>query len=151
MVDDNAADEVLLALGFMLNTAFFAVDARLVQEVVKVGEITPVFAAPSGVLGIRNLRGRIVTVIDMATHLGVGTVAADAGNRLLIMDHQGEYYGFLVAALTDTFTLEVAGIDTAPANLEPELRSRLRGVWRDDDRLTALLDSRTLFDWDLDV
>jgi len=149
MADDGSVEDMLLVVGFTLDKAFFAVEARLVQEVVKVGEITPVFAAPPGVLGIRNLRGRIVTVIDMAAHLGLGGVTTDTGNRLLIMEHQGEFFGFLVDALTDTFTLEAGSIDAAPANLEPELRNRLRGVWRDAERLTAILDSQRLFDWDL--
>lgn len=138
----------LLVTGFTLGEAAFGVDAQLVQEVVKVGELTPVHDAPPGVVGIRNLRGRIVTVVDMSTHLDLGSVAISPNNRLLIMEHQGESYGFLVDAVTDAMTLDEESIIAPPASLDPALRGRLLGVWRKGDRLTAILDPQTLFQWE---
>lgn len=140
--------EGLLVTGFQLGSASFGVDARLVQEVVKVGELTRVHDAPPGVVGIRNLRGRIVTVVDTAVHLGLGCVETTPENRLLIIEHQGESFGFLVDAVTDAIALEEKGIGAPPASLDPALSGRLRGVWRDADRLTAILDPQTLFQWE---
>jgi purine-binding chemotaxis protein CheW len=137
----------LLVTGFELGDASFGVDARLVQEVVKVGELTRVHDAPSGVVGIRNLRGRIVTVVDTAVHLGLGRVAIGPENRLLIMEHQGESFGFLVDSVTDAIPLEEKGLSAPPGSLDAALSSRLSGVWREADRLTAILDPQTLFQW----
>jgi purine-binding chemotaxis protein CheW len=136
-----------LATGFMLGTAAFGVDARLVMEVVKVGELTRVHDAPDGVVGIRNLRGRIVTVVDMATHLGLGSVSIGPETRLLIMEHQGEPYGFLVDEVTDAVALDEDAIGALPPGLSPPLRERARGVFRKEDRLMAILDPRALFQW----
>ncbi|MCC6490961.1 MAG: chemotaxis protein CheW [Candidatus Hydrogenedentes bacterium] len=147
MHQDEASDGMLVT-GFRLGEAAFGVDARLVQEVVKVGEITRVHDAPPGVVGIRNLRGRIVTVVDMASHLDLGDVEEGPDTRLLIMEHQGESYGFLVDAVTDAIALDEGLVGAAPASLDPALRNRLRGVWREGDRLTAILDPRALFQWD---
>ena len=147
MHDDVETTDGLLLTGFRLGDASFGVDARLVQEVVKVGEVTRVHGAPLGVTGIRNLRGRIVTVVDMAEHLGLGTVEIDSDSRLLLIERQGESFGFLVDAVTDAMTLDEKNIGAPPANMDPVLRGRLRGVWREGDRLTTILDPEALFVW----
>lgn len=143
----EAADDGLLVTGFTVADASFGIDARLVLEVVKVGEVTPVHGAPSGVSGVRNLRGRIVTVVDMAAHLGLGSIELDPETRLLIMDWQGESFGFLVDAVTDAIALNAERIGTPPDGIAPELRSRLTGVWRKNDTLTAIIDAEALFQW----
>lgn len=148
-MDFNAErGDVNLITGFCVSDAYFGVDARLVLEVVKVGELTRVHGAPRDVVGIRNLRGRIVTVVDMATHLGLGSVEIGPDSRLLIMESQGEPYGFLVEAVTDAMAIEPSSLNAAPASLEPSLRGRLLGIWREDDRLTAVLDPAVLFRWE---
>ncbi len=144
--DEEKTDGLLLT-GFSLGDASFGVDARLVQEVVKVGEVTRVHGAPPGVTGIRNLRGRIVTVVDMAEHLGLGTVDINTESRLLIMERLNESFGFLVDAVTDALSLDEGLIGAPPANMDPVLRGRLRGVWREGDRLTTILDPEALFIW----
>lgn len=141
---DEHADELMI-LGFMLGDASFGVDARLVQEVVRVGEITRVHGTPPSVLGIRNLRGRIVTVLDLAQHMELGVATRGPDSRLLIMDADGEAIGFLVDLVTDASALAKESIGPLPASLDPAMRSRLTGVWRDGERLVALLDSKALF------
>lgn len=137
----------LLMTCFKLGGAAFGIDARLVQEVVRSGEITPVHGAPSDVIGIRNLRGHVVTVVDTATHLGLGKIKESPNTRVLIMEREGEYYGFLVDAVTDALSLEEDRIGPAPSSMDPALRSRLRGVWREGGQLTAILDPDELFRW----
>jgi len=146
-IREETADDGLLVTGFIVAGAAFGIDARLVLEVVKVGELTPVHGAPPGVCGVRNLRGRIVTVVDMATHLGLGCVETGPETRLLIMEHQSEPFGFLVDAVTDAIALDAERINTPPAGMDPDLRSRLSGVWRENDSLTAIIDAGALFKW----
>ena len=145
--EDNGASDTLLVTGFTLGPAAFGVDARLVQEVVKVGDITPVHGAPDDIAGIRNLRGRIVTVVDMAKHLGLGSVQNASDTRVLIMEHLGESFGFLVDSVGDAIALEEENITPPPSSLDPALHGRLRGVWRDGSSLTAILDPLALFVW----
>jgi chemotaxis signal transduction protein len=64
------------------------------------------------------------------------------------MEHQGESYGFLVDAVTEAIALDEERIGAPPASLDPALRGRLRGVWREADRLTAILDPQALFQWE---
>ncbi len=147
MQADETTTDGMLVTRFTVGTASFGLDARLVLEVVKVGDLTRVHNAPAEVLGIRNLRGRIVTVVDMAMHLKLGKVNPDAENRLLIMEHQGEPYGFLVDTVSDATAMPEDAMETPPASLAPALRRRLLGVWRQGAQLTAILNSEALFQW----
>jgi len=148
MQNDQEITDGLLVTRFTVCDADFGVDARLVLEVVKVGELTRVHDAPRGVAGIRNLRGRIVTVVDMAVHLDLGSTVIGGDTRMLIMENQGEAYGFLVDSVTDAIALDEDTIAPPPASLEPALRSKLRGVWRDGERLTAILEGNSFFQWE---
>ena len=138
--------ELRLLAGFCLGAGDFGLEAHLVQEVVKPGEITPVHGAPPGVVGIRNLRGRIVTVIDLAVHLQLGVVNHGPRTRLMILDGQGDLTGLLVDSVTDTFDVDLATLEPPPGNLSAALRGKVNGVWRQGERLTAYLDVRTLFE-----
>lgn len=146
-MDESSLDGTLIT-GFMVGEAAFGVDAQMVLEVVKVGAITPVHGAPPGVAGIRNLRGRIVTVVDMAVHLGLGEINPSPETRLLIMEDRGESFGFLVDIVTDAFVIRDEGLLSPASSLGPALASRIRGVWRDGDQLTAILDGAALFQWE---
>lgn len=148
MQEDEDLDEGLLITAFMLGDATFGVNARLVQEVVKVGNLTCVHHAPAAVAGIRNLRGRIVTVIDLAVWLELGCATLSPDARLLIMEGQGEPIGFLVDAVTDAMVVSEDRIAAPPASIDPALRTHLYGIWREGDRLIAILDPAALFRWD---
>jgi purine-binding chemotaxis protein CheW len=139
--------EKQLVTSFALCRGIFAINAELVQEVIKVGDITQVYGAPEDVVGIRNLRGRIVTVIDTAVHLDIGRAERSDAARLLIMEHQHEHYGFLVDSVIEAVMLDPDQIEPAPSSLDPALRSRLLGVWRNGDQLTAIIEPNQLFSW----
>ena len=130
----------LLAATFMLGQATFGVDTAQIQEVVRLGNLTPVHHAPAYVVGIRNLRGRIVTVIDLPTRLDLGRVAVGPESRILIVEGQGEPIGLLVDQVADTIDVNPADIQPAPSNVNGVQSRQLRGVCRHGARLVALLD-----------
>jgi len=138
-VDDN-----LLISTFLLGDAVFGIDANQVQEVARVGDMTPVHHAPPYVVGIRNLRGRIVTVIDLRARLELGRVAEGPDNRILIVDVHGEPLGLLVDRVADAVSASAAALTPAPPNLHGVQSQNLRGVCRGIDRLVALLNLDTL-------
>ena len=125
---------------FLLGDAAYGVDARQVQEVVKLGVITRVHRAPAEVVGIRNLRGRIVTVLDLRRCLGLGAVIPSADNRVLIVDSHGETVGLLVDAVEDTFITSLETLAPPPSNLPSGQVRSLRGVCRGGGRLVSLLE-----------
>lgn len=147
MEKDGKSSGDFLVVCFLLGESSFGVDASVVQEIVPVGKLTIVHDAPADVIGIRNLRGQIVTVIDMAARLGLSRADLCSEGRLLILKDRGELYGFLVDTVTEAVELNERQITTPPANraLSPSLRSQLLGVWQAGDKLSVLLDSDKLF------
>ena len=136
----SETNQKLLAATFLLGQAAFGVDTAQIQEVVRVGNLTPVHHAPAYVVGIRNLRGRIVTVIDLRTRLELGRVAVGPESRILIVEGQGEPIGLLVDQVADTIEVNPADIQPAPPNVNGVQGRHLRGVCRNGSRLVALLD-----------
>lgn len=136
----NNTDDALLVMSFSLGDAVFGIDARQIQEVAKVGGITSVHHAPADVVGIRNLRGHIVTVMDLRTRLELGRVAEGPETRILIVEGQGEPIGLLVDRVADTANVNTADIQPAPANVHGGQGRNVRGVCRCGGRLVALLD-----------
>jgi len=140
-VSRSEAGEDLLTATFCLgDDLLFGINAILIQEMVMVGEITPVRHAPGFVAGIRNLRGRIITVIDLAARLGIGSVEIGPETRILIADWKGEPVGLLVDRVSDALALEPGDLEPAPSNLHGVQMQKLLGVFRCGERLAALLD-----------
>lgn len=137
---ETAVDLLIATFQLGGDDGIFGVDASLVQEVVMVGELTPVRHSPDYVAGIRNLRGRIITVIDLCVRLGLGSVEIGPESRILIADWKGEPVGLLVDRVADAITLGAGELDSAPPNLHGVQMQKLLGVFRTGERLAALLD-----------
>jgi purine-binding chemotaxis protein CheW len=135
-------NEDLLVATFQLggDEGVFGLEATLIQEVVMVGDLTPVRHAPDYVAGIRNLRGRIITVIDLCVRLEMGMVEPGAESRILIADWKGEPVGLLVDRVADAVELNAGDLEPAPQNLHGLQMQKLLGVFRSGERLVALLD-----------
>jgi purine-binding chemotaxis protein CheW len=137
-------EEQLLASVFRLGNAYFGIPAAQIQEVVQIGTLTSVHHAPPFVSGIRNLRGRIVTVIDLKQKLELGDAVNSPDTRILIVDSEGELVGLLVDAVEDTVFLDGSCISSAPPQvdgIDPEV---LSGIYQFGDNLLALLNHEVL-------
>jgi purine-binding chemotaxis protein CheW len=132
---------------FHIGGALYGLDASLVQEVVRVGELTRVYDAPADVIGVRNLRGKIVTVIDMASHLGVGCIQRGPENRLILMDCDGDPYGFLVDSVSEAVMVNEAELVPVTGNLKTDFARRVRGLWRYNGEIVSMLETREIFSW----
>jgi purine-binding chemotaxis protein CheW len=137
---DEKTNDALLVITFMLGDAAFGITASYVQEVARVGDITPVHHAGAEVVGIRNLRGRIVTVIDLCTLLGLGSINSGPENRILIVESMGEPVGLLVDCISDTISVNPGQIQPPPSSVPGNQGRNLLGVWHSGERLIALLE-----------
>ncbi|MFO1497115.1 MAG: chemotaxis protein CheW [Verrucomicrobiota bacterium] len=134
------SQEGRLVATFLLGDASFGLDAHEVQEVTRVGDVTAVHHAPPYVVGIRNLRGRIVTIIDLGARLEQRPVVPGPENRIMIVEWQGEQIGLLVDNVTGTMTASADSIVPPPPNLHGIQGKNLVGVCRGGERLVGLLD-----------
>jgi purine-binding chemotaxis protein CheW len=140
MIDNEKNSEDKLIATFLLGGGLFGIDTKLIQEVVKAGAITPVHHAPDYVMGIKNLRGRIVTVIDLQVRLGLGVAEPTPATRIMIIDSAGEPVGLLVDGVSDTVLVNQDEVKPPPPGLHGIQGKNLLGVYRVGERLVALLD-----------
>ncbi len=125
---------------FRIGKETFGVDIFAVREIVKAQEITTVPGTTDYVLGIINLRGKIISVIDLAGRLGLGTANIDRVSRILVVDLDDFTVGFLVDAATEVLKLPDESIDAAPEELKNSIHDDyLEGVGKLDDRLVIIL------------
>ncbi|WP_455380900.1 chemotaxis protein CheW, partial [Acidihalobacter prosperus] len=113
MSDNNQdiQDDVLQCVTFELNGETYALDVMRVQEVLKVGEISPVPGAPEYVLGIINLRGKVVTVIDARLRLGLPYAESTEANRIIVLEAAGQDVGILVDSVAEVIQIPRSDID----------------------------------------
>ncbi len=138
----TAIDEQQMLLSmFFLGEAAFGLDTAQVQEVVRVGDITPVHHAPEFVLGVMNLRGRIATVIDLAIKLQLSRTEITQDSRIFIVDWQGEQIGLLVDRVADAIALDRTDLKPAPENVREIQGRQFEGVCHVHGTLIAMLDT----------
>lgn len=131
---------------FRLRDAYYALDAGVVLEVIRVGEITPVPHSVGEVLGVINLRGRIVTLIDMARVLGLPAQAPGPRSRIFIVEHLGEYVGLLADEVGEVAEVEDHELQPPPSSVPQERLRYCLNVYRLDHRVVMLLDSAALLE-----
>lgn len=110
------------------------------QEVILVEENSEVYHAPPYVRGIINLRGKIVTVLDIETKLGLPSNPVGADSRILIVAWNHEKVGLLVDVVTEVINLDKEQIGPVPLNISAKLSQFNNGVYNNADRLIGILD-----------
>ena len=120
----------------------YAFQLLKVQEVVRVSPVVAMRGAAVHVLGVMNLRGRIVPVTDLALWLGTGRVDADEQSRIIVLEHQDELIGVLVSALDDVTSISEDDIEQP---FQVASAGAVLGISRSDGTPTVLLDATALF------
>ncbi|WP_328597173.1 chemotaxis protein CheW [Curvivirga aplysinae] len=118
----------------------FGIPILMVQDIVEPDQITPVPLAPGAIAGVLNLRGRIVTVIDMRELLGSRSVDDNEKQMSVTVEYKGDLYTFLVDSIGDVRSLPRKSFDKPPATLDENLRRLCSGVFRLEDDLLVVLD-----------
>lgn len=139
----QVAQTVLLAT-FFVRDALCALDAAGVQEVIRLGPVTPVRYAPEEVLGIVNLRGKIVTIIDLGQRLGLPKAVVGSDCRVFIIEDRGEFIGLLVDRVDEVVEVERDGWQAPPANVSWGQARFFKGVCRARGRVVTLLEAGQL-------
>jgi len=133
------ADNTLQLCSFKLADALFGLDTMLVQEIIKVPEITKVYQAPAEIIGIINLRGKIVTIIDLAIKLDLPTTVERKNRRIIIVESDSEPFGLMVDHINDVIHIDGDELGAAPANVRISQGRFITGVFRDEEQLIAVL------------
>ena len=125
---------------FFVRDALCALDAASVQEVIRVGPVTPVHYAPGEVVGIFNLRGRIVTIVDIGQLLGFAAAIPGPDSRIFIIEDRNEFVGLLVDRVDEVVEVERQHWQAPPANVPWGQARFFQGVRRARGRVVTILD-----------
>jgi purine-binding chemotaxis protein CheW len=136
---EKKKDERLDLATFFVGDVLYGIDILNIQEINRHVGVTAVPQAPLYVEGVLNLRGRIVTVIDLGKKLGVSPIQAGRHNRNIIIDSEDEYIGLLVDRILDVMTADKEKIEPAPANIGGIQGRYFEGVYKTDTRLIGIL------------
>lgn len=125
---------------FNLAGETFGINVLQVQEVLRVNEIAPVPGAPDYVLGIINLRGNVVTVIDTRRRFGLEPKEMDDSSRVVIIEAWDNVIGILVDSVAEVVYLRTSEIEPAPNVGNDESSRYIQGVSNREDKLLILVD-----------
>lgn len=120
----------------------YALELLRVQEVLRPSPIVAMRGAAPAVLGVMNLRGRVVPVFDLGVWLGTGRVQPDERSRIVVVERNDELIGALVSAVEDVVTL---GRDRVEPPLSGSDPGAIVGIARVGNVPTVLLDANALF------
>lgn len=139
-----AEDEVLQWVTFQLENETYGINVMQVQEVLRYTEIAPVPGAPDYVLGIINLRGNVVTVIDTRSRFGLPSGDVSENSRIVIIEAEKQVIGIMVDSVAEVVYLRSSEIDAAPAVGTEESAKFIQGVSNRDGQLLILVDLNKL-------
>lgn len=139
-----ATDYVTVTIGSQL----FGISVQDVQDVFSPQAITRVPLAPPEVGGVINLRGRIVTAIDVRQRLGLPARKDALCSMAVGIEKDGESYGLIIDQIGEVLRLEPDKFERSPENLDPKWRKVSKGVYRLEDTLLVVLDVDLLMNFD---
>jgi purine-binding chemotaxis protein CheW len=136
----HCEDDITELVTFMIGGQLFGLPIARVQDVFKVARMTRVPLAAAEIAGVLNLRGRIVTVLDMRSRLGASARARDGVAMAIGIERAGESFGLLVEAIGEVVKLRQYDREPVPINLDRKLAVLATGVFRVEAQLLVELD-----------
>lgn len=134
-------------VSFKIAEQLFGIPVLQVQDVLSSQQITPVPLAPPEIAGSLNLRGRVVTMIDMRRRLGLPPRADDAGEMSIVVEHGQDLYSLIVDSVGEVLALSADSYEHNPPTLDAHLRDYSNGIYRLNDTLLVVLDVDKLLDY----
>ena len=125
----------------------FGIPVLQVQDVLGPQRITRIPLAPPEVAGSLNLRGRIVTAIDLRTRLRLAPLPEGRTGMSVVVDYGGELYSVLVDSVGEVLSLGAESAERNPATLDPIWREVSGGIYRLDKNLLIVLDVARVLDF----
>ena len=136
----SPSGQAVLLATFFVREALCGLDAAGIQEVIRLGPLTPLRHGPPDVAGIINLRGRIVTILDLGLRLGFPKAVPSGESRIFIIEDRNEFVGLLVDRVDEVVEAERDRWQPPPANVKGAQGRFFLGVYRTRGRAIAVLD-----------
>ena len=137
-------DEILQWVTFKLENETYGINVMQVQEVLRYTEIAPVPGSPPYVLGIINLRGSVVTVIDTRSRFELQSTENTENTRIIVIESEKQVIGILVDSVAEVVYLKESEIDETPRVGNDDNAKFIQGVSNKDGKLLILVDLEQL-------
>lgn len=139
--DEKTATNMRDFLTINIGDQIFGIPILQVQDVLGEQRVTKVPLAPPAIAGSLNLRGRIVTAIDVRTCLGLAEKEkTDEQIMSVVVENQGELYSLIIDRVGDVLSLSSSNFEQSPATLDPKWKSVSQGIYRLQNQLLVVLD-----------
>lgn len=139
-VADRRSGENIQLVTFYIDGQHFAVDVGLVQEIIPPQPMAPIPTAPSHFAGLINLRGQIVTAIDLRLLLGFEAKESIAEDMILVVNAPSGQVSLVFEQIGDVMDIASYMIEPPPGTLDENLRTYIRSVAKLDQHLLLMLD-----------
>ena len=139
----HANDALQQWLIFSIEQETYGVQVLHVQEVLESIEMSPIPGAPSHVLGIINLRGKVITVNDPCVLLGLARTKDTEMSRIILLEWEGQIQGILVGEVTEIIEINESKIETATTGTD---NSFIEGTYQQKENLYILLSVRKIME-----
>lgn len=146
MSNDNSELNLSEYVTAMVGGQLFGLPIRRVQDVFIPDRLTRVPLAPPEIAGVLNLRGRIVTLIDLSLRLGLERQDNGGPTMAVGVEFRGESYGLLIDSVGEVMKLDAAALERNPINLDPRLASVSAGIFRLEGQLLMVVDVDRILD-----
>ncbi|MCC6708593.1 MAG: chemotaxis protein CheW [Gammaproteobacteria bacterium] len=129
---------------FRLADEIYGINVMQVQEVLRMTDVAPVPGAPHFVMGIINLRGNVVTVLDTRKLLDLATSDITDSSRIMIIESGKVTVGLLVDSVAEVVNIALSDIDPPPSVGNDEGSRYIQGVYSSDQQILILIDLNKL-------
>jgi purine-binding chemotaxis protein CheW len=120
--------EKLDLVEFMLSPEHYAVEWQYVGEVMFLKDLTPLPGVPAFVAGITNIRGRIVSIVNLKSFLGISSKGITELNKIIILKNTNMEFGILTDSITGTKSISSKLLVDKPLTLKPEIAGLIKGI-----------------------
>ena len=145
---NGASDETEEFVTFTIAGQLFGIPVLQIQDVLSSYQITPVPLAPPEITGSLNLRGRVVTAMDLRLRLGLSARAKEAESMSIVAENEGELYSLMVDSVGEVLALSQSEYERNPPTLDAKFRTFSDGIYRLDKQLLVVLDVNRLLDYE---
>jgi purine-binding chemotaxis protein CheW len=125
----------------------FGLPIEAVQTIFRIEEVTPVPLGPDEILGLVNLRGKIVTAVSLRRRLRIKEETSCKGLLAIGIEHRGENFALVVDEVGDVITLDPKCRIPLPPHLDPLSMSLTNAVYRIETEILPILDMTSVFDF----
>jgi len=143
----SQTDNVVQLVGFVIGDEEYAVPILAIQEIIKPFEWTRVPQVPKYVLGVFNLRGAVIPLIDLRTKFGLQSKKHTEETRFIVMRHGDDVAGFVIDRLTMAIRIKKENIGPAPDTVNGD-ETIIDGVGKQEDKIITILKVNKLLERD---